>query len=246
MRLASLILLAAVLAPAAARAGALDELCRQSGGADCERPRGYVHPAGWIVDGSCLQDRRFTPAQLRAALDSAARKFSPKISVAEGGCLADYNPAWAQELTTFLHANPVRITCPSYDPASRPCADQSKVAGSGGDIRILNAGPCLAEDGTGLSGLIFHETLHAAGADSLPVEQHNKAGELPQYVFVTDRVYGTEALCYLGTNPARRKQVNILQCRSAVNYENERPDRALCSGFGTDFYDTIPIGFLKH
>lgn len=239
-------MLAVSLAPGKARAGALGELCRQAGGDGCDRPRGYVHPAGWIVDESCLQDRRFTAAQFRAALDAAARKFSPKIAVSDGGCLADYNPAWARELTSFLHANPVRISCPAFDPASRPCADQGKVEGTGGEIRILNAGPCLADVGTGLAGLIFHETLHADGADNLPLEQHNKAGELAQYVFVTDRVYGTEALCFLGVNPARRKEVNILQCRAAVNYENERPDRALCSGFGTQFYDTIPIGLLKH
>ena len=163
-----------------------------------------------------------------------------------GGCLADYNPQWARELTNFLHANPVRISCPAFDPASRPCAEQGKIAGSGGEIRILNIGPCLAEGGTGLAGTLFHETLHAAGADNLPVVEHNKAGELPQYVFVTDRVYGTEALCFLGAGPDRRKKVNLLQCRAAVNYQNERPDRLLCSGFGTEFYDTVPPGFLKH
>jgi|GEM_PF-6978856 len=246
MRLASLLLLACFAAPVAARAGALDELCRQAGGTDCDRPRGYAHPAGWIVDGSCLADRRFTAAQFRAALDEAARKLSPKISVSNGGCLADYNPGWARELTDFLRKNPVRVSCPAFDPASRPCADQQKIPGSGGDIRILNVGPCLAEGGTGLSGVLFHETLHAAGADNLPLEQHNQGGDLPQYVFVTDRVYGTEALCYLGVDPARRKQVNLLQCRAAVNYGNDRPDRALCSGFNTSFYDTIPPGFLKH
>jgi hypothetical protein len=240
------LLLILAFAAASARAGALGDLCRQSGGADCDAPRGYVHAAGWIVDGNCLRDKRFTPAQFRAALDEAARKFSPNVPVSKGGCLADYNPAWAKEITTFLHANPVRITCPAYDPKSRPCADHTKMEGSGGEIRVLNAGPCLAEEGTGLAGLIFHETLHADGADNLTLEQHNKAGELPQYVFVTDRVYGTEALCFLGTSPARREYVNILQCRAAVNYERERPDRELCSGFNTVFYDTVPPGFLKH
>jgi hypothetical protein len=246
MRFSCLLLLAAALLPAPARASAIGDLCRQNGGSDCEKPRGYVHPAGWIVDGSCLQDARFTPAQLRAALDEAARKFSPKVPVSAGGCLADYNPAWAKELTDFLHTTPVRISCPAYDPAGRPCADEGASPGFGPEIHIRNAGPCLAEGGTGLAGLLFHETLHAAGADNLPLERHNKAGELPQYAFVTDRIYGTEALCFLGVDPAKRKQVNILQCRAAVNYENDHPDRALCSGFSTEFYDTIPPGFLKH
>lgn len=246
MKFAIALLLAAGPLPSSAGAQVLKELCRQAGGADCDAPRGYVHPAGWIVDASCLRDKRFTAAQLRAALDAAARKFSPSVPVSKGGCLADYNPQWAKELTAFLHANPVRITCPAYDPKTRTCADHRKVEGSGGEMRILNVGPCLDEKGTGLAGTLFHETLHAAGADSLPLEQHNKAGELPQYVFVTDRVYGTEALCFLGVKPETREMVNILQCRTAVNYENERPDRALCSGFNTVFYDTVPPGFLKH
>jgi hypothetical protein len=149
-RMKGALLLILAFAAASARAGALGDLCRQSGGADCDAPRGYVHAAGWIVDGNCLRDKRFTPAQFRAALDEAARKFSPNVPVSKGGCLADYNPAWAKEITTFLHANPVRITCPAYDPKSRPCADHTKMEGSGGEIRVLNAGPCLAEEGTGL------------------------------------------------------------------------------------------------
>ncbi|HXS99082.1 MAG TPA: hypothetical protein VN915_00235, partial [Elusimicrobiota bacterium] len=86
---------------------------------------------------------------------------------------------------------------------------------------------------------------HAVGADNLPLEKHNAAWELPQFVFVTDRVYGTEALCFLGVAPETRKQVNILQCKAAVNYENDHPDRALCSGFNTVFYDTVPPGTSK-
>jgi hypothetical protein len=244
MRLAFAFILA--LLPALARAQALTELCRRSGVADCDAPRGFVHPAGWIVDGSCLGDKRFTAAQFRAALDSAARKFSPNVPVSKGGCLADYNPSWAKEIATFLHANPIHITCPAYDPTAKVCADHRKIDGSGGEVRILNVGPCMDEKGTGLAGTLFHETLHAAGADNLPLEKHNNAGDLPQYVFVTDRVYGTEALCFLGVAPETRARVNILQCRAAVNFENEHPDRALCSGFSAVFYDTIPPGFLKH
>lgn len=237
--------LALAFAAVSAHAGALGELCRQSEGADCDAPRDFIHPAGWIVDASCLQDKRFTAAEFRAALDEAARKFSPGVPVSKGGCLADYNPSWAKEIVTFLHADPVRITCPSYDPKSHFCADHMKIDGSGGLIRILNIGPCLDEKGTGLAGTLFHETLHAVGADNLPLEKHNAAWDLPQYVFVTDRVYGTEALCFLGTKPETRKLVNVLQCHAAVNYENERPDRALCSGFNTVFYDTVPPGTSK-
>jgi hypothetical protein len=244
MRIAAL-LLAVALAPALARAGALGDLCRQSGGADCDAPRDYVHPAGWIVDASCLRDKRFTAAQFRAALDAAARKFSPTLPVSSGACLSEYNPQWAREITAFLHANPVRISCPAYDPKSRFCADHMKIEGSGGLMRILNIGLCMEEKGTGLAGTLFHETLHAVGADNLPLEKHNAAYDLPQFEFVTDRVYGTEALCFLGTAPETRKKVNLLQCRAAVDYENDRPDHALCSGFNTVFYDTVPPGTSK-
>ena len=245
MKLLLALVLAAVVLPAAARAQTMAELCRQAGGSDCEAPRGYVHPAGWIVDPSRLQDKRFTPAQLRAALDEAARKFSPSLPVSNGGCLAAYNKSRAKELTAFLHANPVLIKCPAYDPIAVTCADYTKTPSAGGIIRILNVGPCLDENTTGLAGTMFHETLHADGADSLPVEKHNNAVDLPQYVFVTDRVYGTESLCFLGVDARYRKQVNILQCRAAVNYQNERPDPKLCSGFNTVFYDTIPPSTTK-
>lgn len=207
----------------------------------------YAHPAGWIVDERCLRDERFTPAQLRAALDLAARKMSPTAPVAEGGCLSEYNPRWAAELTEFLKTKTVTILCPAFDPAARKCASHEATGdGTGGIVRLLNVKPCMAEEGTGLSGTLFHETLHAAGADNLPLEQHNQAGELPQYVFVTDRVYGTEALCYLGVDPAKRKMVNLLQCRAAVNYESDGSPRHRCEGFGMQFYDSIPPGFLKH
>jgi hypothetical protein len=223
-------------------------LCRQDGGKPCPPPAGFVHPAGWIVDGNCLEGRGVAAAEFRAALDKAARMFSTSLHVSDGGCLADYNPAWAARLTKFLKTAPVRITCPSYDPASRRYLEYvpDTGGGAGGTIRIRNIASCLAEGGTGLAGAIFHESLHAFGADNLPLEQHNQAGELPQYIFVTDRVYGTEALCFFGGDPATRKKVNVLQCRAAVNYDNDHPDRALCSGFSAAFYDTVPIGFLKH
>ena len=249
MRLEALLVLtlAAAFAPAPARAGALEELCRQDGKA-CPHPEGFVHPAGWIVDGNCLEGRGVTAAEFRASLDKAARMFSTSRHVSEGGCLADYNPAWAQRLTQFLQSTPIRITCPAYDPTSRRYLEYEADTGGGpgGTIRIRNIASCLAEGGTGLAGAIFHETLHAAHADNLPLERHNLAGELPQYVFVTDRVYGTEALCFFGGDPATKKRVNLLQCRAALNYDNDHPDRALCSGFSTEFYDTVPIGFLKH
>ncbi|MFI5361716.1 MAG: hypothetical protein ACHQ49_07080 [Elusimicrobiota bacterium] len=205
----------------------------------------FVHPAGWIVDGNCLDGRVVTAAKFRSALDEAARKFSPTTRVSEGGCLADYNPGWAKKLSEFLKSNPIRIACPEQDSTSRRFFEYERVPGSGGVLRIRNIASALAEGGTGLAGAIFHESLHAYGADNLPLEQHNQAGELPQYVFVTDRVYGTEALCFFGGDPATKKKVNVLQCRAAVNYDNDRPDQSLCSGFNTAFYDTVPIGLLK-
>ena len=234
------------LTSASAHAGALGELCRQSGGSDCDAPKTVVHPAGWIVDANCLNDQRWTAGELRLAFNLAAKKFAADVPVSQGGCLSEYNPSWAKELTTFLHANPVHVTCPSYDPKEKFCADYTKSATSGGTLRLLNAGACV--DGAKIEGLastIFHEPLHADGADSLPTEKHNKAGELPQYAFVTDRVYGTEALCFSGMNPKTRKQVNILQCRTAVNYLNDSPKKALCEGFNTSFYDTIPPSTIK-
>jgi hypothetical protein len=245
--------------PAAARASALGELCANAGAESCPRGKPRSSPSlepgaffpdagGWLVEGRCLKDKRFSAAELRSALAAAARKLSPGVPVSAGGCLSLYNPGWARDVGALLRSGRVRLTCPEPEPGTRACADFSddREPERGGVIRILNVGPCLAEAGTGLAGVIFHETLHAARADNLPLEEHNKAGELPQYVFVTDRIYGTESLCFLGVDPAKRRSTNLLQCLAAIRYENDRPERALCGGFGTDFYDTIPPGFLKH
>jgi hypothetical protein len=206
--------------------------------------RYYVHRAGWIVDSACFHDKRWTAAELRSALDLAARKFSPAPAAA-GGCLADYNPGWAKEMTDRLWTDWLYVRCPSsYDPASSTCAnarpfDDGEQKGT--EISLLNAKPCLDPKGTGFAGILFHETLHADGADSFPVEKHNDVQHVPQFIMVKDRVYATEALCFLP-----KEQVNILQCRTATDYNVEHPDRALCAGFNHVFYDVQPPGFFKH
>src|SRR5581483_5166734 len=85
-------------------------------------------------------------------------------------------------------------------------------------ISVRNIKGCMGPDTSGLSGTLFHESLHAVDADSEPTEVHNKSWERPQYQFIRDRVYGTEALCYFG------KKANIVQCRGAVEFLNDDPD----------------------
>lgn len=201
--------------------------------------KAYVHPAGWIVDPRCLDDRRFDPGEFLAALDEAAKKLDPELAASAGGCLGTFNPAMARQAREAVWSSPTYISCGPWEPGSTKCADESR-SGEANLIQLRNIVPCLGADGTGLAGTLFHETLHAAGIDNWTTEKHNSVASLPQFEFVHDRVYGAEATCFYGTAPARRKKANFMQCLETIRYDVVRPDRALCEGFNHDYYDTTP------
>ncbi|MBI4679071.1 MAG: hypothetical protein HY748_15955 [Elusimicrobia bacterium] len=219
----------------------------------------FVHPKGWVVDPRCLRDKRFTQAELMAALDSAWRKMSPATSLSQGGCLSHFNPWWGKELVDGMFEKSMYLSCPEFDPKGSSCADRGtrdsyEVDEKGFTVRrpeavnllsIRNVARCISPGATGLAGVVFHETLHAAGADNFSTEKHNKAYDLEQYVFVRDRVYAAEAVCFFGTDPKRRELANILQCRATAEYHAEDPRQHLCEGFGASFTD-MPAGFIKH
>lgn len=210
----------------------------------------FVHPAGWLVERRCFADSRFTAAQLKAALDMAARKMSPDVPASGGGCLADYNPDWARELRSMMRAKSVYVTCPPFAAGDHFCADEGAPAGLP-DARVItmrNVRRCLEgqDPVVGLAATFFHETLHADEADNFPTAVHNAAGDLPQYKFIHDRIYAAEMVCMRGTDPARRAEVNLFQCHETVSYRSEHPRKDLCRGFNTVFYDTYPPGLLKH
>ena len=217
--------------------------------------RAFVHSAGWVVDVRCFSDSRFTANELTDALTKTARMIDPNLPIEHGGCLGTYNPEWAAALKEEIWTNRVRITCPpeKYLGAATQCASAGPEAYSNGAggldefqlITIKKIGDCLGADTSGLAGVLLHETLHATGADNTGVASHNEAWRRGQLEFVQDRVYGTEALCAFAGNPARKKWVNLLQCRAAVSYRAKTPRRDLCVGFGTSFTD-MPMGAVKH
>jgi hypothetical protein len=211
--------------------------------------RAYVHPAGWVVDPRCFADKRFDAREFLDALTTAARKMDPEIPVENGGCLGTYNPAFGREMKDQVWTNHMYVQCPqNYDRTEWTCADEgSRDAYLGGPsgyqkgyyrmISLRNISGCTVKGSTGLSGTLFHETLHAVGADNVPVEVHN-SHDRPQIEFIRDRVYGTEATCYLGP------KANLLQCRAAVAYDADRPRYDLCRGFSAVFTD-MSAGTVK-
>lgn len=206
----------------------------------------YVHPRGWTVDARCLQDARFKPGEVAQALEAAWRKLDPGTPVARGGCLSHFNPAWGRAVAAAVWDNAMHLACPSFDPASTTCATHER---RGGDVRMLalaNVARCTGAGGSGLAGVVFHETLHGADADNFSVETHNAAWELPQYKWIYDAVYGAEAVCFFGADPAQRRYVNVVQCRGVVNRGVAEPDPGLCRDFGASFTDQRPMGFIKH
>jgi hypothetical protein len=206
----------------------------------------YVHPGGWIVDPRCFGDTRFTADALLEALNSVRRKMDPKIPVAKGGCLSRFNPQWGAELLERIWTRKMYVSCPSYEKDSPTCGSTNETdSGIGRMLSLKNAAGCMGRDGTGLAGILFHESLHAAGADNFGMNKHNKAWELPQYEFVRDQVYGAEAVCFFGLNPKTAKQVNFLQCKNTAEYHSDRPRDNLCDPFPASFTD-MPAGFWKH
>ncbi|MBI5211223.1 MAG: hypothetical protein HY927_14720 [Elusimicrobia bacterium] len=237
------------------RGGCWIETKTYSGNAE----QAFVHPKGWVVDQRCLRDKRFSRSDLMNGLDKAWRKMSPAVSVGQGGCLSHFNPWWGKELVDAVWEKNMHLACPEFDPGDSSCADRgtrdayvvddkgftTRLADGINLLSLRNVGRCLGPGGTGLAGVVFHESLHAAGADNFSTQKHNKAWDLEQYVFVRNRVYAAEAVCFFGTDPGRRQLANILQCRATVEYHADDPRQHLCEGFGTSFTD-LPAGFIKH
>ena len=207
----------------------------------------YVHPRGWLMDARCLQDARFKPGAVAEALEAAWKKLDPGTPVERGGCLSRFNPAWGKKIQAAVWDNQMTLSCPAFDAQSRTCATHED-RGVLRSISLANVASCLGAGGSGLAGILFHETLHGADVDNLPREVHNDAWELPQYKWIRDAVYGAEAVCFFGTDPAQRGFVNIVQCRGVVGAGREPPlaNDPLCRDFSASFTDQRPMGFIKH
>ena len=207
----------------------------------------YVHPRGWVIERRCFNDARFTARELVDAVEAAWKRMDPKTSVAKGGCLSKFNPEWGAELVGKVWDRSFYISCGAPDTA-KFCAQTFEETRPQRELIVLrDVKGCMGPETTGLAGTIFHESLHAAGADNLSTVQHNEAWKLEQYKFVQDRVYGTEALCFFGTAKSRKRRnlVNLSQCVRAAEYNTFHGREELCQQFPASYSQT-PAGFFKH
>jgi hypothetical protein len=227
---------------------------------DGQEGKAYVHPGGWLIDARCFSDQRFKPRDLLGALDAVQAKIDPAVGADRGGCLSKFNPEWGAELVAASWDKALYVDCPPYDAAESDgtCASQDSqgirvTRGASGyrretELAVLSledVAGCTGDGTTGFAGVLFHEFLHAAGADNYPTEKHNTAWKLQDHVFVSDRVYGAEALCFFGVDGAHSDLVHVMQCRQTVAYHARAPHYELCRGFGASFTD-IPAKFIKH
>jgi len=216
------------------------------------KQQAYVHPKGWVVDPRCFQDSRFSKTELMQALDLVSRKFSPAVGVESGGCLGKYNPAWGRKLGDLVWDNHMHLACPplSYGPTApsgaRFCALHETISDGYHLLSLLDIARCHGCP-SWLAGIIFHEALHAAGADNLPTEEHNRvAVDSVKMIFMRDRVYSTTALCFLGSSQDWRQHVNPMMCRLAAEYGNDSPAaRDACAEFPSNFTNLLPPCMLS-
>ncbi|MBI4375828.1 MAG: hypothetical protein HY549_05190 [Elusimicrobia bacterium] len=216
----------------------------------------YVHPKGWVVDPRCFQDQRFSRRELMEALDLAWRRLSPSVPKDKGGCLSRYNPGWAAQLERRIWTWRMHLSCPEpggQESRNFPafCASHREV----GEIHLLSLLNITSCQGCPdwLSGVIFHETLHGAGADNFSTEEHNRAlFDSQKMGFMRDRVYATSALCYLEPSPEFRRYVNPFMCREVASYGNEAVLDAgaswmqACSGLESHYTNSLPSCMLSH
>lgn len=203
----------------------------------------WAHPAGWLVDERCFQDPRFDARRLKAALDEATNKLGP-------ACLGRYNPDWSKDLLRKLAGFRPQLRCPQdYDIRGGTCADFETRRSSGKAypvISLRNMRNCLGPKSSDFAGTLFHEFLHAAGADNFPTEKHNKSFTLPQIEFVKDKVYGAEAFCFLAPKPDMRQYVHFYQCHGVVSPGGVANPAETCRDFNRNFTDVPAFGLFQH
>lgn len=205
----------------------------------------YIHPKGWAVQKACLE--RY-PTILRD-LDRAWNRMDPRRREESGGCLGTYNPKLGAAWGDALWTKEIAIACPDSPPFQacgstgehvyRPPAGQPGRPHAVTAIRLNDPARCRFDHSENDAEMLFHETLHAVGFDNFPASRHNRSYNMEQLEFIKDNVYAATMLCFMGTKPALRKQVNYLQCERVVKEGRPEADVSLCSpeqrGFNADF-----------
>lgn len=203
----------------------------------------YVHKGGWLVRPNCRD--RFNWDEFKGALDAALAKMSPGVGLDQGGCMSYYNREKGKDWTDMLWRGPFVVDCGAANGGGDACADTTSwpMPQGGGasyqQITLRKPDPCLQPDGTGMAGILFHETLHALKVPK--VSGHNAPDQLSQAQFIKDQVYGAEFVCFYGQNPRTKKNVSFFQCNDLTDGD----PRNICTGFSATVSDFLPPGANK-
>lgn len=203
----------------------------------------YAHRRGWAVQESCI--KRYPT--IVEDLERAWERMNP-ASREPQGCMGTYNPALGAQWVAALWAKDVAIACPAT-PRFKACGTTSPYKyrpppgqpGFPQDISIIwlnDTERCRFDHSENDAAMLFHETLHAVDFGSLSVQEHNQSYNMEQFKFIKDDVYAATMLCFMGTKPQFRSQVNYLQCQHIVKRDRSDADASICDpkrGFNSEF-----------
>jgi hypothetical protein len=203
----------------------------------------YVHQHGWLIREDCVF--HYGGNSLLDFMTTAWNKMNPAIGPSKGGCMSVFNPGKGQGWIDDIWTRRIILTCDQAGSSGDTCAATRKVRmGQGGgeyrEIALMNVGSCDQPGGTGVPGIIFHETLHAL--DVTARSDHNSPENMSQVQFVQDQVYGAEMVCFYGMDAKTRKDVNIVQCTDLADGDPNNK----CNGFNAEFSDYLRAGIYKH
>lgn len=198
------------------------------------------HPRGWVVHESCFD--RFAGEDVAVILEEAWKRIDPARGLAAGGCLGEHNRRWAGEVAAKLSAGRVLVTCYS----GRGCAVTSSAHryrgthGPGGFQRTSATGErwetigledvvnCRDAMRVSFPSILFHETLHAAGAPMVNPLAHDASWRSHD---PSDVIYSAQAVCF--EPPGSRYGTTVAQCEAVARHGAPgAPTTRLCARFG--------------
>ncbi len=197
------------------------------------------HPRGWVVHESCFN--RFAGENVVSILEEAWKRIDPSGRTGREACLGKYNPRWASEVAAKVSSGRVLITC----GGGKGCAvtgashryrgthgpDGFKRTSTMGErwetIALEDVVNCRAVNGMSFPSIVFHETLHAAGAPMVNPLAHDASWRAYD---ATDVIYSAQATCFYP--PGSTYRTTTAQCEAVVRHGNPNAQTAsLCVGF---------------
>lgn len=199
----------------------------------------FRHPRGWTVHESCFGS--FAGEDVGAILDEAWRKIDPALRLDGGGCLGEYNPRWAHEAAGVLRGGRVLLVC-SPGTSCAATSFSHRYRGAYGPEGFRRASPvgekwatiglqdvvgCRDGNRMSFASIVFHETLHAAGAPVVNPLAHDASWRTHD---PSDVIYSAQAVCFEG--PGSAYGTTGAQCRAVVERGGAgAAARRLCARF---------------